>query len=157
MGILGNIKSFINPQSTNQSASTSAVNPSVAGAKKVIVIEDEKMLADALTIKLTHAGFEVLHADNGQAGLEMIVAQKPAIVLLDLMMPVMDGKAMLQKLREIPEFKDLPVMVLTNSGTVENMHETQTNNGAVEFLIKSNVSLDEIVERIKGHIGKQNF
>jgi CheY-like chemotaxis protein len=78
--------------------------------------------------------------------------QKPNLVLTDLMMPVMDGKQMLHKIREIPEFKELPVIVLTNAGTADNIKETQFYNNANDFLIKSNVQPEEIVSKIKALI-----
>src|SRR5688572_2013156 len=109
MGILNNIKSLIssNPPSAPQPG---AVPAAPVASKKVLIVEDEKMLGDALTVKLTRAGFQVLRAENGQAGLDLVNSQKPNIVLLDLMMPVMDGKTFLEKLRGIPEFKALPVI-----------------------------------------------
>src|SRR5690348_5838633 len=80
--------------------------------KKILIVEDDMMLSSALELKFKHENFTVLKAVNGQEGLAMIQANKPNIVLLDLMMPVMDGKTMLHRLREIEEFKFLPVVVL---------------------------------------------
>jgi CheY-like chemotaxis protein len=65
------------------------------------------------------------------------------------MMPVMDGKAMLRRLREIPEFKTLPVIVLTNAGDVDSIRETRLYYDANEFLIKSNVSTEDILKTVK--------
>src|SRR5438876_234476 len=117
MGIITNLKTFITPGK----AQTPPPAVPATAAKKVLIVEDETMLADALTLKLTKVGFQVEHAENGEQGLSMIMTGKPNIVLLDLMMPVMDGKTMLQKIRQVPELKLLPVIVLTNSGTIENM------------------------------------
>ncbi len=117
--------------------------------KKVLVVEDEKPLADALEMKLKHEGFAVARATNGQEGLEAVLSFSPDVILLDLMMPVMDGKTMLRKLRDLPQFKTLPIIVLTNAGTVDNIRETQTFFNAAEFFIKSNVSLEAIVAKIK--------
>jgi DNA-binding response OmpR family regulator len=116
---------------------------------KVLIVEDEKMLADALGLKLKNEGYAIFYAENGQAGLDMAIANKPNIVLLDLMMPVMNGKQMLQKLREIPEFKNLPVIILTNAGEADNIKETKFYYNAADFLIKSNVSIDDIVNKVK--------
>ena len=146
MGLLNNIKSIIS--SPNQANSEQPAAAAPVTAKKVLIVEDEKMLADALTVKLSRAGFQVLRAENGQIGLDLAAAQKPNIVLLDLMRPVMDGKAFLEKLRGMPEFKTLPVIILTNSGSVDNMRETKTYFNASEFFVKSNTSLDQIVEKI---------
>lgn len=123
---------------------------------KVLIVEDEKMLADALEIKLKNEGYTVFKAENGQAGLDMIIANKPNIVLLDLMMPIMNGKQMLQKLREMPEFKNLPVIVLTNAGEADNIKETKFYYNAIDFLIKSNVSAEEIVNKVKVLVGTKS-
>jgi DNA-binding response OmpR family regulator len=124
--------------------------PSIAAQpKKVLIVEDEAILADALEITLKDEGFEVLRAANGQIGLETAIANKPNIVLLDLLMPVMDGKTMLHKLREIPEFKTLPVVVLTNAGDADNMRETKFYDNAAAFLIKANVTPGDIANQVK--------
>jgi DNA-binding response OmpR family regulator len=120
--------------------------------KKVLIVEDEAILADAMEISLKDEGFDVLRAANGQLGLDMAIANKPDIVLLDLLMPVMDGKTMLHKLREIPEFKILPVIVLTNAGDADNMRETKFYDNANAFLIKSNVTPGDIVNQVKTFI-----
>jgi CheY-like chemotaxis protein len=65
------------------------------------------------------------------------------------MMPVMDGKVMLRRLREMPEFATLPVIVLTNAGTVDNITETKTLYNASDFLIKSNVTPDDILVKVR--------
>jgi len=122
--------------------------PPAALNKKVLVVEDEKLLGDALELKFTHAGFVVLRAENGQVGLEITIKEHPDIILLDLMMPVMDGKTMLRMLRDIPEFKTLPVLVLSNAGDIDNIRETQMYYGATDFLIKSNVTTDEIIAKV---------
>jgi DNA-binding response OmpR family regulator len=125
------------------------VTPGNSSAKKVLIVEDEKPLADALEMKLKHEGFTVARATNGQEGLTAVLSFSPDVILLDLMMPVMDGKTMLRKLRDLPQFKTLPIIVLTNAGTVDNIRETQTFYNASEFFIKSNVSLEAIVTKIK--------
>lgn len=117
--------------------------------RKVLIVEDDKSLAGALKDAFISAGFEVLHAENGQVGLDMAKTKRPDIILLDLIMPVMNGRVMLRKLREIEELKRLPVIVLTNAGEIENIRQTVTFDNAIEFLIKSNVSLDEVVEKVK--------
>lgn len=117
--------------------------------KKVLIVEDEKILGDALEVKFTHEDFQVLRAENGQIGLEIIQNQHPDIVLLDLAMPVMDGKTMLKLLRDIPEFKDLPVLVLTNSGDIDTIRETQMHYGATDYLIKSGTKAEEVVNHVK--------
>lgn len=117
--------------------------------KTVLITEDDNILRDMYHDKLVSEGFSVITAENGKVGLEKTLIEKPDIILLDLMMPVMDGKRMLSKLREFPQFKKLPVIILTNAGEVDNIKQTQRYDNACEFLIKSNVSVDEVVQRIK--------
>jgi DNA-binding response OmpR family regulator len=117
--------------------------------KKILIVEDEKSLGDSLETKLKEEKFIVLRAENGEAGLKTAVAEKPDVVVLDLVMPVMDGKTMLHELRKIPGFEKLPVIVLTNVGTVDNMRDTKFYDGASDFLIKTNVTLDEVASRVK--------
>jgi DNA-binding response OmpR family regulator len=116
---------------------------------KVLIVEDESVLREMYRDKLEHEGFEVIVASNGKEGLEMAIAKKPRIILLDLMMPIMDGKMMLRRLRALPDFKKLPVIILTNAGDVENIKETQRYENASEFLIKSNINIDDVIKKIR--------
>ncbi len=140
MGLVDNIKKLRNPQKE--------FPVSKPPHKKILIIEDEKAMAEILEAHLKKSGYSVIKAVNGEDGLETIKIVKPHLVILDLMMPIMDGKTMLHKLRRIPEFKDLPVIVLTNAGDAENLRETHLYLGA-QFFVKSNVSMDEIVGAIK--------
>ena len=119
--------------------------------KVVLIVEDEKPLANILATRLQEEGFHVLKAFNGEDGLALTIANKPDIIILDLLMPILDGKSMLRKLRESPEHKHIPVIVLTNAGEIENARETQFYSDAIEFLIKSNVTMDQIVAKVKMH------
>ena len=117
--------------------------------KKILIVEDDNILLEMYHDKFIKEGFDVTTAVNGKIGLEKAINEKPDIILLDLMMPVMDGKQMLSKLREFPQFKRLPVIILTNAGQIDNIKETQRYNNACEFLIKSNVSIENIVQKVK--------
>ena len=151
MGFLDNLQILFGKKpATTQTTDPATGAPATQATtqKKIIIIEDETVLADALEIKFKHENFQVFKAENGQIGLDMIKANKPDIVLLDLMMPVMDGKTMLRKMREIQEFKYTPVVVLTNAGDVQNMKETKQYDNASAFLIKSNISPDDVVNLV---------
>ncbi len=115
----------------------------------VLIVEDDVIIREMYQDKFTKEGFSVVTAENGKVGMEKLLEKRPNIIILDLMMPVMDGKAMLRKLREFPQFKRLPVIILTNAGEVDNIRETQRYDNACEFLIKSNVSVDDVVARVK--------
>lgn len=117
--------------------------------KKILIAEDDKILLEMYQDKFTKEGFVVITAENGKIGLEKVINEKPDIILLDLMMPVMNGTTMLRRLREFPQFKKLPVIILTNAGQVDNIKETQRYDNASEFLIKSNVSIEDVVQKVK--------
>jgi CheY-like chemotaxis protein len=144
MGIFDNLKVLFGAPSDKDRTTASLGNQTQNG-KKVLIVEDETVLADALEAKLQHAGYIVAKAGNGKEGLETTQAFKPDIILLDLLMPVMDGKTMLHQLRKIEEFKFLPVVVLTNAGDADNIRETEMFGNASAFLIKSNSSTDEVL------------
>lgn len=147
---MGFFDSFSNKQDQPQ---TPPQPQAPAGARKILVVEDDAYLLDFYVELLRGEGYEVFTAENGQAGLETVIYQKPHLVLTDLMMPIMDGKQMLQKIREIPEFKNLPIIILTNAGTAENFKETRIENTANDFLIKANVRPEEIIKKVKLLIG----
>jgi CheY-like chemotaxis protein len=117
--------------------------------KTILVVEDEKPLANLLEQRLLEEGFKVVTAENGEQGLEIATTHHPDVIILDLLMPIMDGKAMLSKLRAVPECKKIPVIILTNAGDVDNVRDTLTYLDALEFLIKSNVTIDQIIEKVK--------
>jgi DNA-binding response OmpR family regulator len=123
--------------------------PSRANGKKLLIVEDEKPLLNVLSDRFSREGYDIFKAENGKVGLELAQKHHPDVILLDLLMPVMDGKSMLVMLRDVEELKKIPVIVLTNAGEVENIKITKRYFDAVEFLIKSNVTLDEIVTRVK--------
>lgn len=116
--------------------------------KKILIVEDDAILLEMYKDKFINEGFQVITATNGKEGLEKTLEQKPNIILLDIMMPVMNGKQMLRKVREFPQFKRLPVIILTNAGEVENIRETKRYDDACDFLIKSNVSVEEVVKKV---------
>ena len=81
--------------------------------KKIVVLDDEKYITQLLNIELEASGYEVKTACDGEAGLELIRAERPDLILLDLMMPKMDGFEVLQALRIDMMTKNIPVIILT--------------------------------------------
>ena len=113
---------------------------------KILIIEDERPLARALELKLTHVGFETKTAVNGEEGLAILQKESFDLILTDLVMPKVDGFAVLTALRE--RGNTTPVIVLTNLSQAEDESRARTL-GAAGFLVKSDISVSEIVERIK--------
>ena len=117
-------------------------------AKIILIVEDDQNLLKALQDTLLREGFLVLVAPNGDEGFKMALAQKPNLILLDIVMPVMDGVAMLKKLREDAWGKTVPVFMLTNLNESISISDTM-NQKITRYLIKSDWSLHDIVGEIK--------
>lgn len=115
-------------------------------AKRVLIIEDERPLAHALELKLTHEGFEVVVALTGKAGLKEALTGKFGLVLLDLIMPELDGFAFLEKLKA--KKMKTPVIVLSNLGQDED-RERAKKLGVKEYFVKANTPIVDIVKRVK--------
>lgn len=112
--------------------------------KKILIIEDEKTLARALELKLTRSGYNARAVFNGEDGMELLLRESFDLILLDLIMPKIDG---FMVLKEIQRQKiKTPVMVLTNLSQEEDMKRTKAF-GAKDFFIKSNTPIATIVER----------
>lgn len=117
-------------------------------AKKLLIVEDELTLSQVLSDKFLQEGFDVKTAGDGQEGLDAAVSWRPDLILLDIVMPVMDGMTMLRKLRAHPEGKDVPVILLTNLSDTENVYEAM-ENGVYDFLIKSHWDIDQLVHEVQ--------
>lgn len=117
--------------------------------RKILIIEDEQSLIDALTSKLTSRNFHVIQAKNGTDGLKVALHQHPDMILLDILMPEMDGMMVLKKLREDTWGKTASVIILTNvepnDSILEQINETQPTY----YLIKSDSTLTQIAEKIE--------
>lgn len=115
--------------------------------KKILIVDDEKSVQKILISRLKDAGFETCSAMDGQEALEITRQEKPDLILLDLIMPVMDGISCLKKIKNDPEFKNIPILILTNLHSDE-MVEASLAQGVTDYLIKADYTLDELVEKI---------
>lgn len=116
--------------------------------KTILIIEDEVSQRKALTEKLTREGFRILQAGDGEEGLMIAKRDHPNLILLDIIMPVMDGITMLKKLREDDWGKDAKVMILTNLSEVEKVSEAMTQ-GSYNYLVKSDWKLEDVAAKAK--------
>jgi CheY-like chemotaxis protein len=135
----------------NQNPTTPAQTP----RKKVLIIEDEKEISEVYQQILTEAGYSVTTAINGKDGLQKVFEYSPDVIILDIRMPVMDGKTMFSTLRNDPayvKFKNVPVVILTNSESYESIRDTKTEGGASEYIIKSNIAPNEIVDIVNRNL-----
>ncbi|MEK7146444.1 MAG: response regulator [Patescibacteria group bacterium] len=120
----------------------------MADLKRVLVAEDDMFLNKVYALALQKEGFEVEFVKDGTETLTAIARQKPTLLLLDLVMPVMDGFAVLEKLRANPETKELKIIVLSNLGQDDDMKAIEQYH-VLDYVIKSNTHINEIVEKIK--------
>ena len=119
--------------------------------KHILVVEDENTLAFALKKKLESAGYLVNVALDGKDALNKIEAEKPDLILLDLILPVMDGFAVLKELKKVPEYENLPIIVLTNLSSDEDIADV-LNAGGTDYFIKTEHSLDDIILAVKNKL-----
>jgi DNA-binding response OmpR family regulator len=103
---------------------------------KLLIVEDDKSIRDLYEIKLTKAGFVVITANDGGTGWDMAQKESPDLILLDVMMPVMNGFEVLKRLRKDKNTKDIPVIILSNYGEVDQMTQGFLV-GATDYLIKA--------------------
>ena len=123
--------------------------------KTILIVEDEQDLREALTDKLTREAFTVLEAKNGKEGLDKALGEHPDLILLDIVMPEMDGMTVLRKLREDTWGKTVPVILLTNlSATEESIIEEMVKYAPSHYLVKSDWKIKDVVEKIKETLEK---
>lgn len=115
--------------------------------KKVVIVEDEPILLKALSLELLGAGYEVLGAADGEAGLALIKKEKPGLVLLDLILPKKLGFEVLKELKEDPKTKAIPVVILSNLGQDEDKKKGK-ELGAVDYFVKSSTDLSEVTKLV---------
>lgn len=124
-------------------------------SKRVLVIEDEPLLTKALHNKLHHEGLIVLEGADGQQGLDIALKEHPDLILLDIIMPIMDGITVLKKLREDAWGKTVPVIILTNLSDAEKLIESE-KNGVTDYLIKSDWKLEDLTVKIRQTLNKSS-
>jgi CheY-like chemotaxis protein len=116
--------------------------------KKVLVVEDDQFLANAYRIKFEKANLDVKISMDGEEALEVIKTFKPDVILLDLVMPKMDGFAVLEKLKSDISTKDIKVVVASNLGQSEDVARA-IKLGASGYVIKSDMSIADILKLVE--------
>lgn len=122
-------------------------------AKKILLIEDDVFLSEIYAIKLEEAGFEVSVAGDGSLGLQKIKEASPNLLLLDIVMPKMDGFEFLRLLKSDEDTKSIPVVILSNLGEQEDV-EKGLELGAEAYIIKAHYTPTEVVAKIKNILDK---
>ena len=114
---------------------------------KLLVVDDEKDLRDFYEDLFTRQGYQVMTATNGQEALTAVAQSQPGLILLDIMMPVMDGLEVLKQLNDNEQTKHIPVIVLTNAGSMDHMEQAKLYS-AYRFFVKVNVSPEELIKTV---------
>lgn len=121
---------------------------------KILIIEDEKVLSELLEKKIKEEGYEVFIAMDGEEGLELMKKEKPDLVLLDIIMPKMDGFKVMEEMNKDPELnlKKIPVVIVSNSGQPVEI-DRALDLGVRDYLIKTQFDPIEVIDKIKKQIG----
>ncbi len=115
---------------------------------KILIVEDDDIIRKTYADELRYENFSVLEAADGKQGLELALKEKPMLILLDILMPVMDGLAMLKELRKDAWGKNAYVILLTNLSNASEVSEA-LNNQVTDYLIKSDWNIGEVVKKIE--------
>jgi len=116
--------------------------------KKILIIEDEEILLDLIQKRLTQEGYKIYIARNGEEGLEKIKEEKPDLILLDIVMPKMGGFEVMEIINKDKEFKDIPIIIISNSGQPVELSRAK-ELGIKDWLIKTDFDPSEVVSKVK--------
>ena len=119
--------------------------------KTILVAEDDLLYASVYQNKLTKEGFDVVVVGNGKEAVKKASELKPSLILMDLIMPEMDGFTALEKIKGDPETKNLKILVMSNLGQDSDIQRAK-ELGAEEYFIKANISIQELIEKIKSYL-----
>ena len=119
--------------------------------KKILIVEDDQMICSMYKTKFEADGFACLTANNGADGLAMAKKEKPDLVMLDVILPQLDGFSVLKEIKANSQTKSIPVIMLTNLGTDEDKKKGETL-GAADYWVKASLTPAEISKKIKEHL-----
>jgi DNA-binding response OmpR family regulator len=121
--------------------------------KKILLVEDDVFVRDIYNTKFSKEGYEVVMAENGVEALKKLETITPNIILLDIVMPYMDGLETLTKIRENKDWEKIPIIMLTNLSDRDRV-EYGMEHGASEYLIKSHFTPTEVMSKVKLLLGE---
>ncbi len=121
---------------------------------KIVIAEDDQLINASLVQGFTDAGFEVSSAPDGEAAVAKIKEVKPEVVILDIMMPKLDGIGVLWEMKADPETEKIPAVMLTNLSDAETVSKI-LEAGAADYLLKSDQSIEQVVQKVKEVLERQ--
>ena len=120
--------------------------------KKILIIEDETDLREAIKTALSYEQFIVCTAKDGEEGIEVALREKPDLIILDLLMPKVDGLAVLKALRADEWGREVKVIVMTALDDMEKISEV-IDAGGDEYIVKTDITLNAVVDKVKKKLG----
>jgi CheY-like chemotaxis protein len=128
-------------------------NPSMPGeGKKILIVDDDQFITSIYQTKFESEGFAVVTALNGLEGIEVAKAQMPDLILLDILMPKLDGFEALARLKKDPQTKDIPVLMLTSLGQKTDV-DRGLEAGAADYLLKTQTLPTDAAKKIRDVLG----
>ena len=121
----------------------------------ILIVEDDISLRIVLKEKFKNSGFEVFEAVDGVEGLKLSLEKQPDMILLDIIMPNMDGITMLKRLRVDERGRDLPVIILSNLNDAESTSKAM-EGGAFDYLVKTDWKLDDLIKKVNDRLKNPN-
>ena len=119
--------------------------------QRILIVEDEPTLQKTLSVALEQAGYEIKGALDGEIGLKLAKEMKPDLILLDLILPKMDGFEVLEEIKKDEGIKDIPVIILTNLESSQDIEKALVL-GAKTYLVKANYDLKDVIQKVKENI-----
>jgi DNA-binding response OmpR family regulator len=116
--------------------------------KKILIVEDEATLLELIADKFISEGFEVFQATSAEKGIKLALKNKPDLILLDIILPKMDGIAMLRQLRKDPWGKSVPVIISSNVTDQSKVSEAMKLK-VYDYIVKTNLVLNDLVKQVK--------
>ncbi len=130
-----------------------AVPESKSKSPMILIVEDDKFLRDLLVRRVVEGGYRVEVAIDGEEGVKQVRALRPDLVLLDLILPSLDGFGVLSQIHDDPQLNQIPVIILSNLGQQEEI-EKGLSLGAKDYMIKAHFTPQEVVDRVKQILGR---
>lgn len=122
------------------------------GDYKILIVEDESAMREALASKLEKEGFNVISAQDGEEGFEFAIEENPDLIMLDILMPKIDGLTLMKNIRKEGDWgKEVPIIMLTNLSDPESVSEA-ANYGVYDFLVKTDWRLDDVANLVKSKL-----
>lgn len=121
---------------------------------KILIVEDDLFLANLLSLRFKKESFDVVQAFSGSEALKKIEETRPAVILLDIILPQKNGFEVLQEITQNPQTQNIPVIIVSNLGQESDIEKGKML-GAMDYYVKARLSIDELVNKVKNLVDKK--